>query len=134
MPLALLCLTTAIYYEAANEPLVGKIAVAEVIEHRIKDVRWPDTACKVTHQLNQFSFYWDGKPEKIKHDEEWIESEVVAKLALQDKLPKVIFDCTDHYHNIHVKPSWVTKMEMKMKIGHHFFYCSNPQDWRLSKN
>jgi spore germination cell wall hydrolase CwlJ-like protein len=39
-----------VYFEAREESMIGKIAVAHVVKNRIKDKRWPDTVCKVVKQ------------------------------------------------------------------------------------
>ncbi len=66
---ALLCLTTAIYYEAASEPDAGQRAVAQVILNRVRHPAFPATVCGVVYQgphsggaptACQFSFACDG--------------------------------------------------------------------------
>ena len=72
----LACMATAIYFEARGEPMVGQVAVAQVIMSRVNDERYPDTVCDVVKQgyyyswdkiiqirdKSQFSFLCDGKP------------------------------------------------------------------------
>lgn len=50
------CLGLGVYYESRGEPVRGQRAVASVINNRVKDPRWPDTACEVLFQPKQFSF------------------------------------------------------------------------------
>ena len=80
---ALACLATAIYFEARGEPMVGQVAVAQVIMSRVSDERFPDNVCDVVKQgyyyswkpsvpirnKCQFSFWCDGKPETIKNQQ-----------------------------------------------------------------
>ena len=47
---AIACLATAIYFEARGEPMVGQVAVAQVIVNRVYDERFPDTVCDVVKQ------------------------------------------------------------------------------------
>ena len=47
---ALMCMATNIYHEAKHEPLVGRIAVAQVVMNRVEDKRYPDTVCEVVKQ------------------------------------------------------------------------------------
>ena len=73
----LLCVAMAVYFEARGESQVaGHIAIAEVIENRVRDSRFPDDHCSVVfdakrwagHPLKsqcQFTFYCDGKPEVV---------------------------------------------------------------------
>jgi spore germination cell wall hydrolase CwlJ-like protein len=50
------CIAVAVYFEARGESMLGQRAVAEVILNRVADPRWPETACEVIKQKNQFSF------------------------------------------------------------------------------
>ena len=47
---AIACLATAIYFEARGEPMVGQVAVAQVIVNRVYDERFPDTVCDGINQ------------------------------------------------------------------------------------
>ena len=58
---ALKCMTQAIYYEAANEPVQGKRAVAQVVINRLKHPAYPNSVCGVVYEganapVCQFSF------------------------------------------------------------------------------
>ena len=44
------CLAEALLFEAGNQPLIGMIAVGEVIINRIKSEKYPDTVCDVVHE------------------------------------------------------------------------------------
>ena len=68
---ALKCLTQAIYYEAANEPLKGKRAVAQVVLNRLKHPAYPNSVCGVVYEgvnqpVCQFSFTCDGSLLRLK--------------------------------------------------------------------
>jgi N-acetylmuramoyl-L-alanine amidase len=54
------CLATAVYYEAKSEPMVGQLAVAQVIINRTKSGRFPSDVCGVVKQRGQFSFVRSG--------------------------------------------------------------------------
>src|SRR6185436_17895764 len=62
------CLTTAVYFEARSESMVGQLAVATVILNRLKAPNPHPSICGVVYRgashLNacQFSFACDGKP------------------------------------------------------------------------
>ena len=47
---ALKCLTQAVYYEAANEPLQGKRGVAQVVLNRLRHPAYPNTVCGVVYE------------------------------------------------------------------------------------
>ena len=63
------CLTTAVYFEARSESMVGQLAVATVILNRVKASTSHPSICGVVYRgasrLNacQFSFACDGKPD-----------------------------------------------------------------------
>ena len=44
------CMAEAIYFESRGEPLLGQIAVGNVILNRVSSNRFPNTICKVVHQ------------------------------------------------------------------------------------
>ena len=50
------CFASNIYWEARNQPLLGKVAVAQVVFNRVDHKRYPDTICNV---VNQTKFYRD---------------------------------------------------------------------------
>lgn len=53
---ALLCLATAIFFEARGEPIEGKELVANVILNRVEHSSYPDAVCGVVNQPKQFSY------------------------------------------------------------------------------
>src|SRR5829696_7873229 len=51
------CLAVGVYFEAKSEPLVGQLAVGQVIANRAKSGgRFPGSYCGVLFQRGQFSF------------------------------------------------------------------------------
>ena len=56
---ALACMATAIFFEARGEPMVGQVAVAQVIMHRVNDHRYPDNVCDVVKQGYYYSWNTD---------------------------------------------------------------------------
>ena len=57
------CLAKNIYFEAGNQPLAGRIAVAQVTINRRNHSMFPNTICEVVYQggetrnKSQFSWY-----------------------------------------------------------------------------
>ena len=134
---ALACLATAVYFEARGEPMVGQVAVAQVIVNRVYDERFPDTVCDVVKQGEyytwnksipikyrcQFSFWCDGKPEVMRDEtaKQWAYN--VAESTLQG----IFYDTTSgatHYHADYVVPSWSTNsmFTKTVQINAHIFY------------
>ena len=56
------CMAEAVYFEARDQDFLGQIAVAIVIRNRMKDKRWPPTACGVVRDGR----YWKGNPVRHK--------------------------------------------------------------------
>ena len=117
---ASLRLATAIYFEARGQPLVGQIAVAQVVMNRTKDKRWPSTVCGVVRQPNQFSFYWDAVPDTPGDERAFARARMVAQWALEGALPDVV-DGAKWYAHHGVRRVWMRGLRGK-RIGDHVFY------------
>ena len=128
------CLIEAVYYEARSEGTIPKIAVANVILQRVKDVRYPNTICEVVHQGKhrngriirnkcQFSYYCDGKKEKEKDYTSLLDVVNIADLVLEGILLERTLGAT-HYHAYYVRPRWAMKKRFKelARVGSHIFY------------
>ena len=131
----LACMATAIYFEARGEPMVGQVAVAQVIMSRVYDERYPDTICDVVKQgyyyswdktipirdKCQFSFWCDGKPETIKDEDAYFWATEVAQAVMVGTLYDTTQGAT-HYHAYYVQPSWSKKFTRTVRINDHIFY------------
>ena len=118
---AFFCLTQLVYFEARNqEEPEAKRAVVYTALNRLRNSRWPDTACGVVRQKNQFTFYWDGKPEKVYEPEAWKDAEQAVHDALEF-MPHENGGWT-HYHHYSIKPKWSLSMLGGDRIGDHIFY------------
>lgn len=121
------CLAQAVYYEAGNEPLAGQIAVAEVISNRMRDHRYPDTACGVVFQGStrttgcQFTFTCDGAMKIAPKGRNWDRAKKVASHVLMDLAEDKTGGAT-HYHATYVDPIWSAGLVKTDKIGLHIFY------------
>lgn len=143
-----ICLVENIYFESKGESMRGKIAVGIVTLNRLKDPRYPKTICEVVkqgpvreswktksdpnlsanqRQYNpirhrcQFSWWCDGYKERIKYDENWIDSVKAAKSALTGKYDDLVGEAT-HYHAIYVTPEWANRLRFIVQIDNHRFY------------
>ena len=131
----LACMATAIYFEARGEPMVGQVAVGQVIMARVNDERYPNTICEVVKQgyyyswnpeipipdKCQFSFWCDGKPEKIKDEDAYFWATEVADAVMVGTLYDTTQGAT-HYHAYYVQPSWSKKFTQTVRINDHIFY------------
>jgi len=123
---ALQCLTTAIYYEAANEPGDGQRAVAQVILNRVRHPAFPATVCGVVFQGSekrgcQFSFACDGAMARQPARSAWDRAGRVAAAALAGQVFAPVGMAT-HYHTYAVTPTWNRSLVMTGVFGAHFFH------------
>ncbi|MGH7011417.1 MAG: cell wall hydrolase, partial [Caulobacteraceae bacterium] len=124
---ALLCLTQAIYYEAALQPLEGQEAVAQTILNRVRNPAFPHTICGVVYQGSsivngcQFSFACDGSKQRPPIAPFWQEAETVAKQAVSGFVLREIGTATS-YHADYVFPNWSPTLVKIARIGSHIFY------------
>ena len=123
---AMKCLTQAIYYEAANEPLQGKRAVAQVVLNRLKHPAYPNSVCGVVYEgvnrpVCQFSFTCDGSLLRKPLAMQWKQSREVAAAALSGTVEQSVGSAT-HYHADYVLPRWAFTLAKIEKIGAHIFY------------
>ncbi len=126
---ALQCMTEAVYYEAANEALQGKRAVAQVILNRLKHPAYPNSVCGVVYQgvnlrVCQFSFTCDGSLLRKPMARQWVASRAVAAGALSGKTEGSVGTAT-HYHADYVLPYWAHKLAKVEVVGRHIFYRFN---------
>lgn len=124
---ALKCLTQAIYYEAATEPLEGRRAVAQVVLNRVRHPAYPNSVCGVVYQgaeLStgcQFSFTCDGSLLRTPMAGPWREDEQIAREALAGHVEAEVGTAT-HYHADYVLPRWAFEMNKIAQLGRHLFY------------
>jgi spore germination cell wall hydrolase CwlJ-like protein len=118
------CLARNIYFEAANEPRAGKIAVAEVTMNRVKS-GFSRTVCGVVSQKsgNTCQFSWVCEPKKtITMLEQWKESREIAENILISQKKYSTIQGAMFFHADYTKPSWARTKEFVQKIGRHLFY------------
>jgi spore germination cell wall hydrolase CwlJ-like protein len=128
------CMTRNVYYEAAHEPIEGKLAVAQIVMNRVASPDFPDDPCQVIYQKTyfnkkvtcQFSWLCDGsvaRHPRIREDL-WLESRAASKKVLLEgwRLPSL--EHALYYHADYVNPRW--RLDRVAKIGRHIFY--QPRD------
>lgn len=129
---AIMCMATNIYHEARGEPVAGRVAVAQVVLNRVKAPQFPNTICGVVHQGKyhnghpvrykcHFSWWCDGKSDRISNYEEWGKARSVAEVVLLEGT----FDITEnslYYHSTLVAPYWVSHYQKTVQINNHIFY------------
>lgn len=131
------CLAQNIYFEAGNQPLAGKIAVAQVVLNRLEHPNYPTTMCDVIYQAKwkenwlgnlvpirnqcQFSWFCDGKSDDPVDSPTWMNSLKVAADVVQGKYGDITEGST-HYHNDQVHPYWADSLNETVVINNHIFY------------
>jgi spore germination cell wall hydrolase CwlJ-like protein len=121
------CLTAAIYYEAAREPLDGQRAVAQVILNRVRHPAYPASVCGVVFEGArrttgcQFSFTCDGSLRRGPMAGYWDRARAVAAAALNGYVYAPVGWAT-HYHANYVMPYWAPTLVKSANVGLHIFY------------
>ena len=132
------CLAKNIYFEAGNQPLAGKLAVAHVVRNRVEDSQFPDTYCGVIYQTKkwrtswtgnkvpvrgmcQFSWFCDGRSDEPLDTDTFFESYLIASDVLMGKYPDITEGAT-HYHSVMVEPYWAETLNETVQITDHIFY------------
>ena len=129
------CLAKNIYWEASNEPLRGKKAVAQVTVNRTEDERFPDDICGVVYERDKVKvkgrvkticqFSWTCMTVKNKtprNEENWEEALHIAQKFVLDSHELPELDQALFYHADYVRPRWAKRMIRIEKIGAHIFY------------
>ena len=118
----LLCLATAVYFEARGENHVGQMAVAQVVVNRMHDDRYPDTICGVVWEPKAFSFTHDGKSDRMKHPESRSKALQVAKATLDGEGLGIT---STHYHTVSIKVYWSKQYQLDGRVDGHYFYTND---------
>ncbi|MDP9414705.1 MAG: cell wall hydrolase, partial [Pseudomonadota bacterium] len=124
---AIACLTSAIYYEAATEPLDGQRAVAQVVLNRVRHPAYPNSVCGVVYQGServtgcQFTFTCDGSLARRPLAPIWNRARQIAEAALAGAVYKPVGWAT-HYHTNWVVPYWSSSLVKAALVGTHIFY------------
>ena len=132
------CLTTAVYFEARSEPLLGQLAVATVVLNRVKSTHY--SICGVVYRgasnfnACQFSFACEGKADMVDDADAWREALEISKLVVANdsKTYSVVLDnlaTATNYHADYVDPRWSRSLNRVAKIGRHIFYSREINSW-----
>jgi N-acetylmuramoyl-L-alanine amidase len=114
------CLAVGVYFESKGEPLMGQLAVGEVIANRAQSSRFPSNYCSVVLQRGQFSFVRGGSwPSVSKQSRAWKTAVAIAKIVDQDLKNSTAGNAL-FFHARRVSPGW--KMKRVASIGNHIFY------------
>ena len=121
------CMTQAIYYEARNQSVAGRLAVADVVLNRVENPRYPSTVCGVVYQGSkrrtgcQFSFTCDGSMNARVERRAMVEAQTLATAVLGG-FRLSLTDGATNYHATYVNPYWAPTLAKTAKVGDHIFY------------
>jgi spore germination cell wall hydrolase CwlJ-like protein len=124
------CIKAALWHEARGEGEHGILAVASVIENRLKHPNYPSTYCAVINQRKQFSYTLDNKPtgERLEASIKTSEQPMYSKVALTaDSMVEGQFEpILEHsvlwYAHKKIKNAWIKTKKTYATIGNHRFY------------
>jgi len=122
----ILCMATAIFFEARDQQITGQEMVAEVVINRVEHERFPDDVCSVVYQTKAFSFTHDGKSDDMDHYQGYqdlIAKRLALKLASDYLVDgKRLGVTSTHYHTLEVSPFWADAFLIDGVFGDHVFY------------
>jgi spore germination cell wall hydrolase CwlJ-like protein len=130
------CMAQNIFFEAGIDNLAGMAAVANTVLNRVEHDYYPDTICGVIHQGQkdangnmirhkcQFSWYCDGKSDRIPESQNWERAKRVAWDIMHTNEYRGLAEGATHYHATYVNPNWARQRDMDEvgRIGEHLFY------------
>lgn len=122
--LRLYTLALVVWREARGEPPLGKLLVAQTIENRVKDPRWPTTYLGVITQSKQFSAMSAGDVNSVlfpaEGDTVWPDCVAAAEAVIN---APTSFTLANHYHARSVNPTWANPQKIVDEAGNHIFYA-----------
>jgi len=121
--LRVFCLSLACWREARGESLLGQLLVAQTIENRVRDPRWPETYVGVITQRLQFSAFNRDDPNVTAYPREddpaWADCVAAARFVLAAPSP---LTAANHYHVTSVSPAWADRDKIVAREHRHIFY------------
>lgn len=116
-------LALCVWREARGESPKGRRLVAQTIENRVQDKRWPDTYVGVITQRSQFSSFNSNDPNATKFptetDPSWAACVAAADAVLTTAEP---FTDANHYCTDAVHPPWRDDSKLVAAEGAHRFF------------
>ncbi|QIK81351.1 cell wall hydrolase [Lysobacter sp. HDW10] len=122
-----LCLSTTVYLEARNQPVMGQRAVAEVALRRQESGQWGDSMCSVVTARKQFAPTLVSPQYDLGNPDAWGAAVNVALEAEQNwSLPvgrrKEVVPGATHFAALDIaQPSWRNAYRVAT-IGDHTFF------------
>lgn len=134
------CLALNIYHEGRSESQDGWLAIAHVTKNRLESKRFPNTYCGVVYQAVhsrwwkenhnrivpvrhqcQFSWYCDGKSDRVHEVMVWKDIIVMAMLVMQGKTTDPTNGALYYYNPSLASPHWADAFEQVAFVDNHRF-------------
>lgn len=115
----LICLALTVYHEARGEPVLGQIAVIQVVQNRVKSNKFPNDICSVITQPGQFAWVLDNIPNEPKQPGDWAYSVLLAHVYMEHKAKDITHNAL-FYHAL--PDNHPHKGKALLKIGNHIFW------------
>lgn len=121
-----LCLSTTVYLEARNQPVIGQKAVAEVALRREDSGLWGDSMCEVVTARKQFAPTLVSPRTQLGNAEAWSQAVTIAleserNWALPVDQRREIVPGASHFAALAIaQPSWRNAYRVAT-IGDHTF-------------
>ncbi len=112
------CMAKVVQHEAGNQPLRGKLAVAEVVLNRERSGRFPTTACAVANQPGQF--FRTESYHVPRTSARWREAVAIARLAKAGEAAPVVPGAL-YFHAAYVRPKWAHRTRIARIAGQIFY-------------
>lgn len=137
--LDLYVLARTIWGEARGEPVIGQVAVANVIRNRVEAGRWysagpgtymghaipPGSTAAVCLHPWQFSVWNEPDGERLWHTDPGPLQKRIAAQTLAHRYPDMLEGATHYYapRGVRVAPDWSLGRKPVVEIGGHKFYA-----------
>ena len=123
------CMAQAIFKEAANQSLAGKLAVGNVIQNRSESKLYPNKVCEVVYQKGQFQYTKNRIPKLKESDDkvykQMVDSTKAALMIMNNEVPDNTHGATSFVNlKIATHTDWLKSMKKTVMIGEHTFYRS----------
>lgn len=127
MTITLTCLALAAYMEAREHYRTpdAMAAVVAVVQNRVDDPRYPNTACEVIAQPGQFPWYTSAKaPATNGAPDEWA-WDMAQAVALHEMSGYGLDITSTHFHTVGKPQYWVDAYQLDGAIGGNVFYTND---------
>ena len=120
-PQQLDCLAKTVYFEAGNQSVIGKKAVAYVTLNRVFTNGFPSSVCEVIYQKGQYG--WTTLNKKVHKGYLWNLSKHIASIVYKEyNTTKDPTNGSTYYCRISEHFPWLKRIKSKKRIGGHIFY------------